>query len=91
MSRPDSRAHEWRGGWPVVAGSAAMAGVGAGLYQNLSSLFMPGIQQLTGASRGEIGASAALGLFAWFYPILSSARLPGTGSFQTYTWLHSWR
>ena len=62
MSRPDSRAHEWRGGWPVVAGSAAMAGVGAGLYQNLSSLFMPGIQQLTGASRGEIGASAALGL-----------------------------
>ena len=62
MSKPDTSAHEWRGGWPVVAGSAAMAGVGAGLYQNLSSLFMPGIQQLTGASRGEIGASAALGL-----------------------------
>ena len=62
MTRPDPMAHEWRRGWPVVAGSAAMAGVGAGLYQNLSSLFMPGIQQLTGASRGEIGASAALGL-----------------------------
>ena len=62
MSAPVARASEWRGGWPVVAGSAAMAGVGAGLYQNLSSLFMPDIQQLTGASRSEIGASAALGL-----------------------------
>jgi MFS family permease len=41
---------------------AGMAGVGAGLYQNLSSLFMPGLQEVTGASRGEIGASAALGL-----------------------------
>lgn len=62
MSEPLPKAPEWRGGWPVVAGSAAMAGVGPGLYQNLSSLFMPGIQQITGASRGEIGASAALGL-----------------------------
>ena len=53
---------EWRRGWPVVIGSAAMAGVGAGLYQNLSSLFMPGLQEVTGASRGAIGASAALGL-----------------------------
>ena len=35
--------------------------------------------------------AGSIGLFAWFYPILSSARLPGTGSFQTYTWLHSWR
>lgn len=60
MNEPN--AHEWRHGWPVVFGSAAMAGVGAGLYQNLSSLFMPGLQQVTGASRGEIGASAALGL-----------------------------
>ncbi len=62
MTEPDTKAHEWRGGWPVVLGSAAMAGVGAGLYQNLSSLFMPGIQQVTGASRSEIGGSAALGL-----------------------------
>lgn len=62
MTATDTQTHEWRRGWPVVLGSAAMAGVGAGLYQNLSSLFMPGLQQVTGASRGEIGASAALGL-----------------------------
>ena len=62
MSEPDTKAHEWRGGWPVVFGSAAMAGVGAGLYQNLSSLFLPGLQAVTGASRSEIGGSAALGL-----------------------------
>jgi dolichyl-phosphate-mannose--protein O-mannosyl transferase len=36
-------------------------------------------------------AIVALGLFAWFYPILSSARLPGPQAFLTYTWLHSWR
>lgn len=62
MSELGARVHEWREGWPVVLGSAAMAGVGAGLYQNLSSLFMPGIREVTGASLGEIGASAALGL-----------------------------
>ena len=62
MTEQVARASEWRSGWPVVFGSAAMAGVGAGLYQNLSSLFLPGLQAVTGASRGEIGASAALGL-----------------------------
>jgi dolichyl-phosphate-mannose--protein O-mannosyl transferase len=35
--------------------------------------------------------AGALGLFAWFYPILSSARLPAKDSFATYTWLDSWR
>ena len=35
--------------------------------------------------------AAALGLFAWFYPILSSAKLPGDQAFQTYTWRDSWR
>ena len=54
---PSAPPREWRRGWPVVLGSAAMAGVGAGLYQNLSSLFMPALQQATGATRGEIGAS----------------------------------
>ena len=53
MTEQVVRSSEWRGGWPVVVGSAAMAGVGAGLYQNLSSLFMPGIQEITGASRSE--------------------------------------
>ena len=62
MTEQVARASEWRGGWPVVLGSAAMAGVGAGLYQNLSSLFMPGIREITGATRSEIGGSAALGL-----------------------------
>ena len=35
--------------------------------------------------------SASLGLFAWFYPILSSASLPGANAYLTYTWLFSWR
>lgn len=56
------RLGEWRNGWPVVIGSAVMAGTGAGLYQNLSSLFIPGVQQVTGATRSEIGAAAAFGL-----------------------------
>ncbi|QGN56522.1 phospholipid carrier-dependent glycosyltransferase [Novosphingobium sp. Gsoil 351] len=38
-----------------------------------------------------IAVVASLGLFGWFYPILSSAKLPGTASFLTYTWLYSWR
>lgn len=53
---------EWRAGWPVVAGSAVMAGTGSGLYQNLSSLFLPGVIAITGASRGEIGTAAAAAL-----------------------------
>lgn len=35
--------------------------------------------------------AGALALFAWFYPILSSARLPNSTAFATYTWLYSWR
>ena len=35
--------------------------------------------------------AGAIGLFAWFYPILSSAILPGEQAFLTYTWLSSWR
>jgi MFS family permease len=62
MSRDEPRAHEWRRGWPVLVGSAAMAGTGSGLYQNLSSLFMPGLERVMGATRGEISTSAAFGL-----------------------------
>ena len=40
---------------------------------------------------GLVVVVAACGLFAWFYPILSSGALPHTGSFLTYTWLYSWR
>ena len=40
---------------------------------------------------GVAMVAASLGLFAWFFPILSSGVLPGPQSFLTYTWLHSWR
>lgn len=53
---------EWRRGWPVVA--AAMIGIGAGpgLFQNLSSLFTPGMAAEFGWSRGQIATAAGLGL-----------------------------
>lgn len=35
--------------------------------------------------------AGAVGIFAWFYPILSSAELPDKQAYLTYTWLHSWR
>lgn len=39
-----------------------------------------------------LGAVAlSLGLFAWFFPIISAAALDGPMAFETYTWLHSWR
>jgi dolichyl-phosphate-mannose--protein O-mannosyl transferase len=46
-----------------------------------------------GRWRWPVGAmvAASVGLFAWFYPILSSAKLPKESAFTTYTWLHSWR
>src|SRR5687768_5612875 len=53
---------EWRRGWPVVLGAAAMTGTGSGLYQNLSSLFVPALEAVTDASRGEIAGAAAFGL-----------------------------
>lgn len=62
LSRDGPHAHEWRRGWPVIVGSSAMAGTGAGLYQNLSSLFMPALHEVTGASRGQISTAAGLGL-----------------------------
>jgi dolichyl-phosphate-mannose-protein mannosyltransferase len=40
---------------------------------------------------GFVVAAAASGLFAWFYPILSSGVLPGDQAYLTYTWLYSWR
>jgi dolichyl-phosphate-mannose--protein O-mannosyl transferase len=34
----------------------------------------------------------ALGLFAWFYPIISAAELhDGAKSYVKWMWLHSWR
>jgi len=62
MSAAAPRPREWRRGWPVVLGAAAMTGTGSGLYQNLSSLFIPGLEEVTDASRGEIAAAAGFGL-----------------------------
>lgn len=57
-----SRNSEWRRGWPVVLGAAAMTGAGSALYQNLSSLFIPGLEELLKVSRGEIAAAAGFGV-----------------------------
>jgi predicted MFS family arabinose efflux permease len=53
---------EWRGGWPVVAAAMLGAGLGPGLYQNLSSLFTPGLEATFGWSRGDIATAAGLAL-----------------------------
>ncbi|MEG3125973.1 MFS transporter [Sphingomonas sp. GB1N7] len=53
---------EWRRGWPIVAGAAAMFATGPALYQNLSSLFVPGLQQTLGLTRGQIATAAGFGL-----------------------------
>ena len=53
---------EWRRGWPIVAGAAAMFATGPGLYQNLSSLFIPYLETTLGLTRGEIATAAGLGL-----------------------------
>lgn len=55
-------AGEWRRGWPVVFAAMLGAGLGPGLYQNLSSLFTPGLEQSFGWSRGEIATAAGLAL-----------------------------
>lgn len=57
---------EWRRGWPVVLGSAAMFATGPALYQNLSSLFMADLETALGLTRGQIATSAGLGLLGAF-------------------------
>ncbi|PZQ60470.1 MAG: hypothetical protein DI544_08675 [Sphingomonas taxi] len=65
---PDRPAHatlaEWRAGWPVVLAAMLGAGLGPGLYQNLSSLFTPGLEASFGWSRGAIATAAGLALGA---------------------------
>lgn len=53
---------EWRHGWPVVAAGVVGIGCGPGLFQNLSSLFTPGMSAEFGWSRGEIATAAGIGL-----------------------------
>jgi predicted MFS family arabinose efflux permease len=59
---PATTLAEWRGGWPVVLAAMLGSGLGPGLYQNLSSLFTPGLEQSFGWSRGVIATAAGLGL-----------------------------
>lgn len=53
---------EWRSGWRVVAAAMIGNGFGPGMYQNLSSLFVPGMTLAFGWTRGEIATAAGVGL-----------------------------
>ena len=53
---------EWRRNWPVVVAAMIGIGTGPGLYQNLSSLFIPGMIGEFGWTRGQIATAAGLGL-----------------------------
>ncbi|BCA62708.1 hypothetical protein HMP09_1942 [Sphingomonas sp. HMP9] len=53
---------EWRRGWPLVVGGMIGIGTGSGLYQNLSSLFTPGMMADLHWSRGDIATAGGLGL-----------------------------
>ncbi|MBY9064709.1 MFS transporter [Sphingomonas yunnanensis] len=63
MGIPNHRAGaEWRAGWPLVLGGLVGMGAGPGLFQNLSSLFIPGLIAEFGWTRGEIATAAGIGL-----------------------------
>ena len=57
-----SGGQEWQRGWPVIAAAMIGIGTGPGLFQNLSSLFTPGITAEFGWTRGQIATAAGLGL-----------------------------
>lgn len=59
-----ARGGEWRSGWPLVAAGMLAAAVGPGLFQNLSSLFTPGLEAEFGWTRGQIATAAGLALIA---------------------------
>ena len=62
MNERLTAAGEWRRGWRVVGASFIGMGVGAGLYQYVSSLFIRSLEDAFGWSRGEIATAAAIGL-----------------------------
>ena len=62
MANRAAAAQEWRRGWPLVLGALIGIGAGPALFQNLSSLFVPGMIEEFGWSRGEIATAAGLGL-----------------------------
>lgn len=57
-----SSATEWRRGWPLVGAAMVGIGTGPGLFQNLSSLFTPGMTAEFGWTRGQIATAAGIGL-----------------------------
>jgi nitrate/nitrite transporter NarK len=62
---------EWRRGWTVVLGVAIAAGTGGGLFFYISSLFIEGLTQEFGWSRGEIaGVFGIAGLGALLSPVI---------------------
>jgi len=63
MRIPNHRAGaEWRAGWPLVLGGLVGMSAGPGLFQNISSLFIPGLIAEFGWTRGEIATAAGVGL-----------------------------
>ena len=61
-SPPSVRHKEWRRGWPLVLAAMLGPGFGPGLFQNLSSLFLPGLERDLGWSRGQIATMTAVAL-----------------------------
>ncbi len=63
MSRrqPVPSRSEWRNGWPIVLGALVGSGAGPALFQNLSSMFVPGMTGEFGWSRGAVAAASGLG------------------------------
>lgn len=57
---------EWRRGWPLVAAGMIGIGTGPGLFQNLSSLFIPGMIADFGWTRGDVATAAGIGLLGGF-------------------------
>jgi len=53
---------EWRRGWRVAGAAFVGMGVGAGLFQYVSSLFIAPLEEAFGWSRGDIATAAAIGL-----------------------------
>jgi predicted MFS family arabinose efflux permease len=58
---PPPNQREWRRGWPIVLGAVVGSGAGPALFQNLSSLFIPGLVADFGWSRGQIALASGLG------------------------------